>query len=332
MRATKIALLAGISGLALQLAAPAAVAADLPKKAPLLTKAPPAPPPTPAVWTWWAEGGGSAMSGDPFVPGLNNPPFDITAKRWGWQGAAGFDYKFASSLWHVSGDFRYMENPSNSAGSNQTATFGAFAATPVVATNSATRKEHNWEADFMVGRDLEIGNPTQVKVGLRVADIWGQTNGAVGPWTMPTIHSPPNQSFNYQQTNKWLGVGPRAAIEGIVPLQGAWSIEYNGGIAALWGHGSGNQNVTTVTGGFPGPVPVCLTGCPVTIGSSANNTVFNADAQAGIAYAFSPGAKLSLDYRIDGYWKALRGFNAAGTGTNLDRVYSGPTLKLTVAY
>ena len=60
--------------------------------------------------------------------------------------------------------------------------------------------------------------------------------------------------------------------------------------------------------------------------------MFNADAQAGIAYAFSQSAKLSLNYRVDGYWNALRAFNSAGSPTNLSRVYSGPTLKLTVAY
>jgi hypothetical protein len=148
---------------------------------------------------------------------------------------------------------------------------------------------------------------------------------------MPVI-SPPNQTFNYQQTNKWLGVGPRGAIEGSIPLQGAWSVEYNGGIAALWGSSSGNQSVTKVTGGFPGAVPVCLTGCPIAANSSANNTVFNADGQVGLAYALGQGAKLSLNYRIDGYWNVLRGFNPAGGGVNLDRVYSGPTVKLTVAY
>ena len=102
----------------------------------------------------------------------------------------------------------------------------------------------------MVGRDLEIGSPAQLKVGLRVADIWGQTNG-VANWAYVLVTPPPGgadtQLRNYQQTNKLLGVGPRAAIEGSVPLQGAWSIDYNGGIAGLFGHISGNQNVSVIT-------------------------------------------------------------------------------------
>lgn len=331
MRASKIALLASISGLALQIAAPAALAADLPKKAPVLTKAPPAPPPP--VWTWWAEGGGSALGGDPFVAGFNNPPFDLTAKRWGWQGAAGVDYRLPASPWHWSADFRYMENGSNSGGGPEIATFaGTPSPGPITGTNAATRKENNWEADFMVGRDLEIGSPAQLKFGLRVADIWGQTTG-VAAWAFKVGSPVPlafSQTSNYQQTNKWVGAGPRAAIEGSIPLQGAWSIDYNGGVAALFGHNSVNQVVGVVTTG-PG-VSTCLSGCPINASSSSNQVVFNADGQAGIAYAFSPNAKLSLNYWVDGYWKVLRSFNASSAATNVDRTYNGPTLKLTVAY
>lgn len=336
MQATKIVLLTGISGLALQLAAPAALAADLPRKAPLLTKAPPAPPR--GVWTWWAEGGWSNVGGDPFVAGFNNPPFDLMPKRWGGQGAVGVDYRFASSPYHLSADFRYMANGSNSGGGLEIAIFTPFGAHPVTGTNAATRKENNWEADFMVGRDLDIGNPAQLKVGLRVADIWGQTTGSAH-WAYALITPPPltgayAQTSNYQQTNKFLGVGPRVAIEGVVPLQGAWSIDYNGGIAGLFGHSSGNQAVSVIstTTSAPPVLPVCLSGCPIAVNSSSNAFVFNADAQAGIAYAFSPGAKLSLNYRFEGYWNPLRGFNSAGAPTNLARTYNGPTLKLTVAY
>jgi len=80
---------------------------------------------------------------------------------------------------------------------------------------------------------------------LRVADIWGQTNGSAN-WAFAVKTPPPRTGAytltdNYQQTNKWIGAGPRLAIDGIVPLQGAWSIDYNGGVAALFGHGSGQQ-------------------------------------------------------------------------------------------
>src|SRR5262249_22496444 len=116
MRTSKKALLSGISALALQLAAQSAFAADMARKAP----PPAAAPPPPAGWTWWSEGGGNYMSGDPFVPAFNAPPFDVDAKRWGWLGAIGADYKFANSPWHVSADFRYMQNNSNTLASTET--------------------------------------------------------------------------------------------------------------------------------------------------------------------------------------------------------------------
>jgi hypothetical protein len=307
---------------------PSAFAADMAVKAPAI------PQPPSGTWTWWVEGGGVNLSGDPFVAGFNAPPFDVRADRWGWQGA-GFDYRFAGSDWHVSADFRYMGNGSNSASSTEIASFAPGPALNAVAgSNSANRKENAWEADFMVGRDLQIGNPTQVKFGLRVADIWGQTNGSAR-WAYAVITPPPftgayTYTDGYQQTNKWIGAGPRAAIEGTVPLQGAWSIDYNGGVAALFGHDSVTQTVAvTTTGPF---VPTCLTGCPVAATSGSNAVVLNADAQIGLAYAFSKSAKLSANYWVDGYWNGMRGFNSSGSAVNLSRVYSGPTLKLTVAY
>jgi hypothetical protein len=44
-----------------------------------------------ARFIWWFEGGssylGDSASG---VPGLNNPPFEVSAKPWGWEVAGGF--------------------------------------------------------------------------------------------------------------------------------------------------------------------------------------------------------------------------------------------------
>jgi hypothetical protein len=325
MRASKIALLAGISGLALQLAAPSAFATDMALK----VKAPPAPPPTPAVWTWWLEGGAAGMGGgDPFIPNFNNPAFEVMPKRWGGQGAIGTDYKFAGSQWHVSADFRYTANRSNTTNNSETVFF--FVPTPLAVTgaNSASRKEHNWEADFMVGHDLGIGTNTQVKVGLRVADIWGQTTG-VASWIQPVV-SPPTQISNYQQTDKWLGFGPRAAIEGSVPLQAGWTFDYNAGVAGLWGKTTGTQAVTQSLVG-PGVLLTCAD-CPTNITTSNSAGVFNADVQAGFAYAFSQNPKLSLNYRFEYFDHVLATYNAAGNGIRVNRYYQGPTLKLTVNY
>jgi hypothetical protein len=76
----------------------------------------------------------------------------------------------------------------------------------------------------------------------------------------------------------------------------------------------------------------CVAGCPVNASSNKNGFVFNSDAMAGLSYAFTPTARLLLNYRFDGYWNALRGFDANGNLTNLDRFYHGPMARLIVTY
>lgn len=316
MRRSKMALLAGISGLALLAGNFPSHAADIPLKAPRLA---------PAVWTWWLDGGASHVGGDPFVLGLNNPPFDLMPKSWGWQGAAGVDYRFGGSPWHLSAQVRYTDNGANSGGNSPIATFTSGVAT---GTNSAERKEHNWAADFMVGRDLGLGVPTQAKIGVRVAEIWGRTTGQA-QWPLAPSGT---QTRSYDQSNRFIGWGPRAAIEGSVPLRsGAWSFEYNAGIAGLWGKRSVDQTVA-VSGTFGGAAVVCTTGCPIAGSDSNTAFIWNADVQAGVAYAINRNAKLALSYRYEAYWNALRGYDANGNATNLSRFYHGPTVRLTVAY
>src|ERR1700730_1336770 len=63
--------------------------------------------------------------------------------------------------------------------------------------------------------------------------------------------------------------------------------------------------------------------------STSNKAVFNADASAALAYWFTPRAKLSAGFRFDGYWKALRTFDANANFVNVDRFYYGPFLRLT---
>jgi hypothetical protein len=83
-----IALLAGVSVVALAAAAPSAGAADLNK--PALAKAPPPAPIAKDTWTWWIEGGAINTSGGDFnfgAPGLGIRP------QWGPEGAVGFDWQ-----------------------------------------------------------------------------------------------------------------------------------------------------------------------------------------------------------------------------------------------
>jgi len=96
--------------------------------------------------------------------------------NWGWAAAAGFDYRF-SSIWHVSGDFRFGENK-RTISSIQHACLGTTArVSPLSGPNSATWKETNWVRDFTIGRDVGVGSGnSQIEVGLRNAEIRGTTN------------------------------------------------------------------------------------------------------------------------------------------------------------
>jgi opacity protein-like surface antigen len=345
MHGVRIALLAGVSALAIAAANPETVqAADIPSRPALATKAPPAT--FRDRWSWWVEGGASALGGDPGVAGLTN--FDIVPQRWGWEAAIGVEYRPGMSPWIWSAQFRYGQHGSNSASNSPTATFlvGNFATTPFNFTgaNSASRKEHHWAADFMVGRDMGLGQGrTTARFGVRIAQIWGKTNGSA-QWqfnaltpTLPCTAAPPSaycafEQRDYVQKSTFLGVGPRIALDGQVPFGNNWAFEYAGGVAVLFGRRKADQTVAiNQIAPTAIPTPVCVTGCPVATSSSSNNgVVFNLDAMLGFSYAVTQNMSLLVSYRFDGYWNALRGYDSNGNVTNLNRFYHGPMLRLTV--
>ena len=339
----KTALLSSVSAVALLVANPALVSAADIGRPQILTKA---PAPVHDSWTWWVEGGAARLEGDPGVAGLTN--FDVDAKRWGWEGAIGLDYRSSITGWIFSGQFRYGRNGSASAGSNPSAVFlgGNFGTTPisVTGTNSASRKEQHWVADFMVGRDLGLGSGMSVaKFGVRVAELRGRTNGSA-QWNQfgtPTNCIPTPASIvaycaserrDYVQENKFIGIGPRAELNGQVPLLERWSLVYGVGVAGLFGQRKADQTATiSQIAPTAIPTPSCVSGCPnLNVSSSNNGFVFNTDAMLGIAFAIGPNAQLMINYRFDGYWNALRGFDSNGNVTNLDRFYHGPMVRLTV--
>jgi hypothetical protein len=122
------------------------------------------------------------------------------------------------------------------------------------------------------------------------------------------------------------GAGPRLSVEGSAPVAAAWFVDYMAGVAALYSHRSAEQTVTTNGGA------VCLAGCPASFFSYDDGFVFNADAMLGIGYAFSPNAKISLNYRVDAYFDALRVIDITNNAVNVTRLYHGPGLRLTVNY
>jgi hypothetical protein len=339
MGASKRLLLASVSSAALALSAPAVMAADI---------APARERDVPHTWIFWLEGGAQAAAGNDAVVAGFNPGFTTPNRKWGWNGAFGFDYRI-DAVWHASASFRYGQNRTRSAGSSAPvgvfgiptsfATSAAVVKRAIPGTNSATRNETNWEADFMVGRDIGLGtNNPQLKVGLRVADIRGKTEGRA-TWLVPTTTSstlPNAHSRAYQQTNHFFGFGPRLALEGSAPVGGAWFIDYMGGIAGLYAmNRSVEQTVvatTTFNSAFVAAPSICVAGCPLNATSDIQGWVLNTDAMLGVGYAFTPNAKLSVNYRVDAYFNAMRTFDVNGAVVNVNRIYHGPNVRLTLTY
>lgn len=345
-------LLAGVSALAIAAANPESVqAADMPSRPALATKAPPAT--FRDRWSLWVEGGASGLGGDPGVAGLTGT--DVNPKQWGWEGAIGFEYRPSMSPWIWSGQFRYGGYRARSASNNPNATFATIPVPPfpgtfpfaVAGNNTASRKEHHWAADFMVGRDLGLGQGRNtVRFGVRVAEIQGRTTGSANWGPFPATHAvgvtcvgTPSYcgslQAGYQQKNSFLGGGPRLALDGQIPLGNHWAFEYGGGVAGLYGRRKTEQNVNvgivqptglaTIVSGIS-----CVAGCPINSTSTSNGFVFNTDAMLGISYAISQNASLMASYRFDGYWSALRGYDSNGNVANLDRFYHGPMIRLTI--
>jgi hypothetical protein len=297
-------------------------AADLPVKAP-----PPVVDTTRCAW--WGEGGAVQFrNGSNFLGGGGAATGN---GKWGPEGALGFDCRFGPSPWHVSAQARYGSERNSGAGTAVGTFFvptNVFTVPPprlgpvnIPANTSITHKEDHAVIDFAVGRDIGLGAfATQLKFGLRVAEITDKLSGS-GVFNVPThtglapvVRAP----FSVQQNSRFAGGGPRVGLEGSIPLGGAWSIDYLGGVAVLFG-----QSSLDVTG--LGPVPPL----GANLGASSAVSVFNLDAQAGLSYWFSPDMKLTASYRFDGYWGALKSINSSGGLTNTDRFYSGPMLRLT---
>ncbi|MGP0095208.1 MAG: Lpg1974 family pore-forming outer membrane protein [Xanthobacteraceae bacterium] len=291
-------------------------------------------------WSVWAEGGrfdtggGSMYFGDPVNAGKPG---------WGGEGAAGFDVQLGPMPWHVSGDFRYGSSKRNSgpfaangqfAVPSNTPTFHSFPGVRtanVGANGTFTQTEQHWLADFAVGRDVGLGlGQTQVKAGLRIAEISARTDGSAnfvaptsfsnGVFACNCFRGAAPGAFSFEQQSRFVGVGPRLGVDGSVPLGAGWAIDYLSGAAVLYGARSFDVN----TSGTASPFGFN------NFGFSDNPLVFNLDAQAGLSYSFTQNLKLSASYRFDGYWGALKTIDPNGSLSNENRFYSGPMVRLTI--
>lgn len=329
-------LLASVSVISLTVASLEVRAADLQRPA-LIAKAPVLPD---HPWTFWVEGGAFWTGGSDVNFG---DPTSVGRLKWGWEGAAGFDYLIQSTPWHVSAQVRYgrakksgtftrngtFAVPSSSCSPSTCNVFNAL----VPANGSFEHKEQHWLADFALGRDVGLGlGQTQLKVGLRIAEISARTTGvgnfvapsgfcsSCGPSSAPSLFGAISGAFTFQQDSRFVGGGPRVGLEGNTPLGHGWDLDWLGGVAVLFGSRSLTVNTTGSAANF---------GINA-FGISDDAVVFNLDAQAGLSYWLTPNVKLSGSYRFDGYWGALKTIAADGTIANQNRFFSGPMVRLTV--
>jgi hypothetical protein len=303
----------------------------------------------------WAEGSLFMTGGGTFnVPALpGGLPAATFSPRTGIEGALGFDYRWDRS-WHFVFDIRYGRSSAatrNSSGPSTTATFTTFSV-PLPSrppfsgfrvnnqtdstTARTTQRESHFVADFMIGRDLGLGTfRPDLQFGLRIADLRAaakvQINNqsiinsttfytpSVGPIEVVAQTTTTTSTTAFATwKSRFFGIGPRAAIAGGIPISGAWTFDYGGGIAGLVGHRSFKASIST--GGFLNS-------------QSGSAFVFNVDAMAALSYAFSTQYKASGGVRGDYYHSALSTFNVTtGALSNIDRVYWGPFVRLTGAF
>src|SRR5581483_10207736 len=343
----RFALFAGVSVAALAVASPDAMAADLPAKAPAY-----APPVAQNSWTWWVEGGAFSTSdpaAGPFPLSLS-PPVGIQPNIGG-EGAIGFDSLLAAwPGYHISGQFRYgyaqrsgKTFPANIAVPSPPGVVFTTRTTSVFAkgAGSADIKEHHWLVDIMIGRDFHLGSgDAQVKAGIRVADIYAKItgNGSVSGGDAPGGGgSPITGVFTFASRSKFLGVGPRFAVDGEIPLGGKapqrtlWSIDYGAGVAVLIGSRSLDSSSTLNLVLNPGAGPAFAT-VSTALSSSSTGVVPNVDGQLGVSYHFNSNSKITVSYRFDGYFGALRTLNSSGAIINEDVFYYGPMMRATFSF
>jgi hypothetical protein len=188
----------------------------------------------------------------------------------------------------------------------------------------------------MIGRDLGLGAVRpDVQFGVRVADLRAAASSLLNNQSIlnsTTFYSGTTLNVVDQTTattatsafaswkSRFFGIGPRAAIAGGIPISGAWSFDYGGGIAGLFGNRTFSASISGTTGSF------------VTSQGGAA-FVFNADAMAAVSYAISAQFKVSGGVRGDYYRAALSTFNVStGALQNIDRLYWGPFVRLTGAF
>lgn len=320
-----------------------------------------AAPPRPGRLTFWGEGGAIWSGGDPvsrdanlidpttligLLNGTGTPEHFNLDPKIGWEAAAGFDYRFANSPWHVSGQFRYGESgkvTGNAATSGQipanvVALIGGGFITAIGGSEAVSLdyKETHWLADAAVGYDIATSGRSnlQLKGGMRIAEFTTTQNSTdlenvfvnfTPPFPQFAIHA----SSNIEDRANFLGAGPLVGLQGTVRFMGNWSFDYAGDMAILFGS-QHSQIVDTGTISVAPPIlNQFLPGGSVTTTTADRFTyVLSGDVQAGIGYWFTPNLKLAASYRLDSMIN-VQNTRSAVSGTLLpSRYWHGPRLTL----
>jgi hypothetical protein len=317
-----------------------AYAADMP----ISIKAP--APIEPGRLRLWAEGGANWSGGDPVdsfyirtsfngIVATGTPQYFPLFPKVGWETAGGFDYRFAGSPFHVSGQLRFGQGSALETSSAISNLFlSAGGAPPALAetvsdSERATHKETHWLADLAVGRDVLGRGPDnmQLKFGLRLAELRASTH-MVNNVTQSGAGFVIGDDAIAQQESKFLGAGPRFGVEGGASLGRGWTFDYLGDVAVLMGTQRYQLSQTYENVFLP---PGFLAPTPSFNASQKFAAVFNTDLQVGVSYWMSPAAKISLSYRLDAYFNALLGLDVLNDPTKLqrlDRYTHGPRLAI----
>jgi hypothetical protein len=298
----------------------------------------------------WGEGGAIWSGGDPIYSfyqrvGLtpnnftNDERFFPLVPKVGWDAAVGFDYRFADSPWHASGQFRYGEARTTVTSSSSTSLIIDRPPPTLVSASDServTHKETRWLADLALGRDFFGGSADamQLKFGVRVAELQATTNSVNSVSQVVTGIFSASADNLAPQEHRFLGAGPRFGVEGAAPIGRGWTFDYLGDIAVLFGTQKlqrlqSIQNFVSVPAGL-GPIVQPL---PETVDKFG--TVFNSDIQVGVSYWMSQNAKVSLSYRLDAYFNVFSSLDAQNDSTRLrriDRYTHGPRLGVTAQF
>ena len=149
-------------------------------------------------------------------------------------------------------------------------------------------------------RELGIGK-VEATFGARIAEPL-VTNGFT-----PSIDS-----------RRYLGVGPRAGLQGNAPVDSSWAVEWQVGASMLFGNGTtDDSNATNPLAPYSG---------------SQTGSVVNVDGLLGLSHWFDAASKLTLGYRADAHFKDSTNLGLGGTppAQNPDRVDHGPVVRFTI--